>query len=307
MAALGAVLLLGQQARADACADARVRVEGELDSRWLVPIVEMCDWLPSLRDLDPSASLRVVPSGADVVLEVRLADGRSALRRLASPVDLRTTVEALLTVPPEKAAPREVPSPSTTPEPAGARDRVEHEPAPHRPETRPPAVAFEWSATASGRLAGTPAYASVGPTAHGALSAGAWSLVLSARWEAYQRPLRATDRSFEMETVAAGFGVARRMDLTGGLRLDLGPQLILVDEAQSLESTEGEQSGSVADVRTGLGARAWIGRSVPRFVVQLDGEISPTRLRREIRIDAALPPLPAWSIGLGLGVGWPSP
>lgn len=304
--ALAGVMLCASNhvAAAESCADPRVSVQGELDPRWLAPVIDLCEALKALPDLDPQAKLRLVPKGADIVVEVRLADGRTALRRVGSPDELRLTVEALMTTlptppPPERPASRE-PAPAAQPPaptvaPIGAKKPGEA------------GVTFEWAALAAGRVAGTPTYLSVGPAGHVALRAGDWQLALSTRWDAYQTVARPSVRSFEMDTVAAGFGVARRVLNAPSLRLDLGPNILLVNEAQSVESTEGEQAGSQADLRLGAVLRSWFGASSLRVVTQLDAEVSPTRLRRDIHVDASLPTLPTWSVGIGAGLGWATP
>ena len=54
-------------------------------------------------------------------------------------------------------------------------------------------------------------------------------------------------------------------------------------------------------------ARLVLGDGPMRFLTELDGEVSPTRLRRETRIDPMLPPLPTWSVGGSLGAEWAGP
>jgi hypothetical protein len=301
------LIVTSQAAHATTCVDPRVEVRGELAPRWLEPVLDLCDALGKLSDLDPDARLRLVPAEDDVIVEVRLPDGRSTMRRLHSADDLRLTVEALMTLPPARTAP----APAAKVAPQATRSAAETPPE-DPPRAAPTAVRragveVEGGAVASSRLAGAPALGSIGPAAHASLRIDDWLFGVNARWDAYQKPLRATDRSFEMDSVAAGFGVGRRFVIDPSVRFDFGGALLVVNEAQSTESDDGEQAGSVADVRLGTGARAWIGRSNLRFLSQLDAEVSVSRLRHEIRIDPTLPPLPTWSVGLGVGVGWTAP
>lgn len=303
--ALAGVMLCASQhvAAAETCTDPRISVQGELDPRWLAPVIDLCETLRALPDLDPEAKLRLVPRGPDIVVEVRLADGRVALRRVGSPEELRGTVEALMTI---------LPSPPTEP-PRSQGAQVEPEAAratgaaSEQMQRGQVAIAFEWATVAAGRVAGNPTYLSVGPAGHVGLRAGEWLLALSLRWDAHQIVADSPERTFEMDTVAAGFGVSRRLVGMSSFRLDLGPDVLLVNEAQSVESAEGEQAGSEADLRVGVVLRSWFGTPSLRFVTQLDAEVSPTRLRRDIRMDASLPTLPAWSAGVGVGLGWAPP
>lgn len=301
-----AVLMTAQAAAATTCADPRLEVRGELAPHWLGPVLELCDALGTFSDVDPSARLRIVPEGQEVIVEVRLTDGRNTLRRVRSPADLRMTVEALLTVPP--TTPEPTPEPKAPPAPAPIALEMPPEALPPTHGSAPDNnFEVESGAMISGRVAGSPGLASVGPAGHASLRVGNWLFGLSARWDAYQKPIKPADRSFEMDSIAAGLGIGRRFVVDPSLRVDLGVALLLLNEAQSTESTDGEQAGSIADMRVGTGIRLWLGSSKVRFLSQLDGELSPTRLRRDIRIDPTLPPLPTWSVGLGLGIGWAGP
>ena len=108
---------------------------------------------------------------------------------------------------------------------------------------------------------------------------------------------------FEMETVTAGLLVGRRIPFGfGSFDTGLSPRLVV--ETQTYEAKAGEQSKSATDVRLGAFARLAFGKSSLRALVELDGELSPSRLRRIVQLDPLLPALPAWSAGLTAGVMW---
>ncbi len=88
---------------------------------------------------------------------------------------------------------------------------------------------------------------------------------------------------------------------------ELGASTSLLVQSQSYEGEKGEKVGSVVDARLGLVTRALFGGGNRRFIVTLNGEVSPTRLRRKLRVDDALPPLPSWDVGLGIGAAWGEP
>jgi hypothetical protein len=77
-------------------------------------------------------------------------------------------------------------------------------------------------------------------------------------------------------------------------------------ESQSirLPQSNQEDADSVTDVKLGGLLRLQFGRSDVRFAITLDGELSPTRLRRPIHADADLPRLPTASFALAFGVAW---
>jgi hypothetical protein len=276
------------------CADPRVVVEGRLDEAFLEPVVRLCEELSTLRDVDATARLRIVPAHPGVIAEVSLKDGRVAIRRVSSPDNLRTTVEALLILPPAYPEPsvdeRAPSSPAPPPGPA--------------PSVNAPGLGFEVGLSLMARLSRAPTYTSLGPAAHASLRAGEWVAGLHLRWEPAQSLAGASPPGFEMETFGMGFSVGRRLVRASGFGLDLGVSGVLLNETQSVEGGADERSGTETDVRVGLVTRALVGQRPWLFSPSLELEISPARLRRDIQIDEALPPLPSWSVALGAGFVW---
>jgi hypothetical protein len=297
------VLFLASRAEAEGvCRDPRVTVEGELEARWLASVIEMCESLERLPNVDPTARLRVVPDGQDVVIEVSVADGRRALRKVSSPEDLGLTVEALITLPPLPEPKPIVEKPP--PGPTAASERQAPKPQPSRASPDASGIAFEGGVLLAGRISRSPTYTSLGPEGHAGLRAGAWTLGIAARWDAVDTLQDDTYAGFEMEGAAVGVFAAHRVVALSGFALEAGGSALVVSETQSVQAAEGEKAGSATDLRAGILARASFGGGPLVFLTQLDADLSPTRVRKTLRIDEALPPLPAWSAGFGLGVGW---
>ncbi len=278
-----------------ACSDSRVTIEGELPGAWLEPVLELCDAMIGMPDIDSSARVRVVAAQDGILLEVTLADGRSAIRRVRAPERLHRTVEALLTVPP--ALPERVAQASPTGHAAKESD-VTHERA------QGDGSQIEVGAAAMTRLAGPHPYAFIGGSAYAGKRTGSWLLGMTTRWDALEVINQPGIPGFELEAVGAGFLLARRVVERGGFALDTGGSVMVVGESEALVTSKGEDSEYTSDLRFGGMARACLGHTPLRFTIGLDAELSPTRIRRTIRLDPALPRLPTWSVGLALGATW---
>jgi hypothetical protein len=157
----------------------------------------------------------------------------------------------------------------------------------------------------SGRIAGG-GYLSLGPSAFGQVAVGAWALGLDVRWDAFESK-SGVNPDFEMESLEVGFTLTRRFRFqSADIEVGLSPRV--VDETQSDDALASEVTFATTDVRVGALVRASIGRVYRvRPIVELDGELSPSRIRRLPKLDPNLPALPAWSAGLSLGVLWGDP
>lgn len=316
---VGAALSSGGAARAGSanCADLGIRVEGELSPRWHEAMARTCTELARVRGLDESARVRIAPVGSDLSIDVSLADGRFASRRLAKPEALRSTLEALLALPappretPPVAAPvapaRPVPSedePTTSTTTTTAWPRTEETEA--HPLTSPaPTVGIELGGGVGGRVAAH-GYLSLAPSGFAEIRVGSWLLGALIRWDVIGSKSAPRVNVFEMETVATGLFVGRRASLGFGT-IDAGLSPRLAVETQTYETNGGEQSISATDVRLGGFARLALGRTAVRAILELDGDVSPSRLRRVAQLDPLLPPLPSWSAGFSLGLLWAAP
>ncbi|MBX3225743.1 MAG: hypothetical protein KIT84_30800 [Labilithrix sp.] len=306
------------------CAEPDVTMEGQPGDKWRDAVAVVCADLGALKDRDPTATVRLVAAGDDLVVEVTLADGRTALRRVREPLALRRVLEALLSLPP-------TPTPTPTPTQPAPADLAKPPPEVHENESgstapvlsgdrqpppppvaerpTPPPVArttptAELSVSTAGR-AGGGAW-SVAPTAEASLLFGHWQLGLSARWDVVQHMNARRAEDFEMESLAVGLAVARRIDL-GRVDLDVGFSPRLVVETQSHEIDDDDETESATDVRAAAFGRFSFGRGALRPFLAVDAELSPARVRRKIHLAPELPPLPPWSAGLALGLTWSSP
>jgi hypothetical protein len=293
-------------ARADAlaigaapCTDGRIVTEGELPPEWASELSRVCAELSSWPNVDPAARLRVRAGPSGLEIDVQLSDGRTARRNVREPGDLLLTLEALVSLP--------APPPRTEPVARRTTDAPPPPPVADRPPAPAASVGIEISGAGTGRLSGKPGYVSAGFEGGAGLGVGHWMLGLVARWDAWQVPTSTSPPLFEMDTLGAGFTVARRERVTESLHLDAGATTMLVTESQSAQAGTGERAGSTTDARLGLVGRAHWGKSPLRGMLLLEGEVSPARLRRTLRIDDQLPALPAWSLGLGAGVSWGEP
>lgn len=284
-----------------------------MSPRWIEAIERACADLAAAPGADASAQVRIVPVDRDLSVEVTLADGRSASRRIATPEALRPTLEALLLVPTLAPAPRARTTEESAPPPrepvfTRAEDPGLGRPPPAAPAASPPEPTFgvDIGGGVGGRVAGD-GYLSVAPAAFAELRVGPWLVGTFLRWDVYQDKSAPLVTTFEMETVAAGLLVGHRAPLGFG-NVDVGVSPRLVVETQTYEAKAGEQTiTSGTDVRLGAFGRLGLGKGAIRGILELDAEISPGRVRRVTRLDPLLPALPAWSAGLSLGLMWASP
>lgn len=295
------------------CADGRISVEGELDAIWREPVESLCAQFPTMKDVDPSARIRMMAAGSNLEIEATLGDGRVAHRTLRSPDDLMTTVEALsVQIPKEDVGkPAEVPPSANVPPkperaaPAPAATSTVREQRREPPSTaRNRSLQVELGFAIEGRLSASPAYLSLGGAVYAGLRPDDWLFGVVARWQPSEVPASGPQPGFEMESAGAGFAVARRVVKTGMLGLDAGATTLVLVDTQSLESRVPDEIGASTAVRFGVLLRALIGRSPWKLAPSLDADIAPSRLRRNERLDAGLPPLPTWSVALGLGATW---
>jgi hypothetical protein len=304
--ALLAILFLSTIASAEepVCEDPRVRIEGRPDERWLEAIARACAGLEAMPDSDPTSRVRLVPAGRDLIVEVALEDGRSALRRVRDPASLMTTLDALLTLPPSPRLAEPAAPPAAPPPPANEHLDVER---PQLPAAASPRIGFEVGAAVGGRIAGAQNYLSVAPGGFAAIRVDDWFLGIHARWDIIQRKSDVHVRDFEMDTVGAGVSIARRFRSDVAV-IDVGIAPRLLVETQSFLTESGiEDADAQTDLRVGAFTRVSLGHAQLRPFVGLDAELSPARLRRDIRVGPELPVLPSWSAGFDVGVAWGQP
>ena len=319
-AAALAALSGAQRARAGAgaCDGSRMDVSPEVDRHWRDAIDAACSALHGAA-VDSTAHVRFSARGADLLVEVALADGRAASRRLSSTDALLPTLEALVVLPAAPAASNAPPSsapPSAPPDEAAEfRPRITSvvpdnhssgiEPSPP-PVTTVPGLGIDLGGGFGGRIAAH-GYLSAAPGAFAELRLGSWLFGTQLRWDVIGGKSAPLVDVFEMETVLVGITVARRVRVGfGSVDVGLSPRLAV--ETQTFETgTDGEQSFAATDIRLGAFTRVSFGTSAFRPMLEVDGDLSPSRLRRVAQLDPRLPALPSWSAGLSAGVSWTAP
>lgn len=304
-AALGATLIT-TEVRADEapCNDTRLSVDGPLEPAWAAALAESCPRLPRGAEGDPSAAVSVKQLGPSVVVEVHLADGRSAIRIVPTPDKLPATLEAVLSLPP-------LPPPRPRTEATAPIAPAPPPPAapPSVPSNDPKAAAkdpagLDAGLLFGGRVAGAEPYLSLVPSLFGQVRIRGFVLGISTRWEVFQGS--ATSRNPEMETLAAGLVFGRRVG-SGAFTFDLGisPRVTII--FQETGRRQNKVDKSTTDLRIGTFARGLFGKGNLKFVTELDFELSPADLRNDRQLDERLPLLPSWSAGLSFGAAWSDP
>jgi hypothetical protein len=293
------------------CEDSGMHLEGRPAPRWARALLQACEELRTMPDRDPGASLQIEAAGDDLVALVTLGGGRSTLRRLSDPATLGPTLEALLSLPPPGTRPAEPAAAPTAPSSSAAKVQPLSPSSPAPPDaaaqaTLPGGFGVEFGAGAAGRAAGAAGYLSVAPTAFAQLRAGRWLFGMGVRWEVAEWNRNVHVEDFDMVTVATGVHVARRF-VFGLAALDLGVSPRFVAETVGFQTGTGEISVTESDLRLASFLTVAVGRPELRGFVTVDGELSPGRMVHPVRSDPALPALPAWSVGLELGVSLGTP
>jgi hypothetical protein len=307
LVSIGLLLCSGAASAQDSarvCAQGRVRIEGSLNERWLASIARVCEELPAMKDVDPSAQLRIKPDGDAIELEATLGDGRRTSRRVRTPDELGWTVEAL-TVIPAQAPPIDLtPAPAAPLEPlhaAAPTPRLADEPVDR-------ALSIELGALLGGRLSRAPTYLSPSLVGYAGIRIRDWLFGLTLRWDLLDALVASSiPHDFEMESVGAGFSIAKRLVASESVGLDLGANALLLAEKQSLQGMRMERSDVDPDIRVGAFSRLSLGRSAWRWALALDAEFSPLHLRHTRSFEPDAPSLPKWSVGLGIGAAWSGP
>jgi hypothetical protein len=247
-------------------------------------------------EVDPDTVLEVTMQGSDVRLSARLTDGRSATRRITLPSQLTVALRALVLKPPALSHP-------AFKNPLEAEALPEFDPLPRPIQQRQRPLSFEAGAGVSARVAGAPTTYLSGLSGYAGVNVDRWLLALNLRWDPLDVLARPEVDGLEMDAAGAGVSLLRRFG-PAGARVDVGASATFLLETQSIEPGNGEHGGSQTDFRLGVLARGVFNRTNPRVTLSLELNASPARLRRELRIDPALPPLPKWELGAGIGTSW---
>jgi hypothetical protein len=280
-----------------------------ISETWAQPLSQVCSALLQRNDIDGNAHLEVAPGPRHgLTLHAKLSDGRSADRYVDSRAALALTLEALLVLPqpveePKPATPIEHPAPPT---PVMIADRPA-EPATESPLTAVPLpVHVGFAATMIGRVAGAPTYVGGGFALHASLRLGATFFDVTPRWEAQQASLQMPLPDFEMHTLGIGMLLGLRAWDSPAGAIEAGGGAVLLAETQSYRVEGKELSGTLINGQLEAFARLLWGRPGLRWLVSVNANLAPQRLSREAHINAILPPLPSFGIGIGFGAHWES-
>lgn len=290
-------------------------------------------------------TVRVEPAAKGATLVLEAADGRRAERFVSRPSALvAVALGVIASIPAEASA--DVAAPPSTPESAGASAAPLAPPSesPAAPPAPPlarapgddldlppstPSTAGERASIVAGhgprgiRARPSPASFALASGARAGFPTGAWMLDVEARGRllvgdtlvlvsARVAPVGATsdipldDDSYN--EVALGAGLGRRIAAGDtAFEASLMPTVTLV----SMESdaiVDGERGGRRAQLRVN-GSLAWASARAGalRFVALLDGEVAPYSLAHAVRVDPALPPIPAWTLGARIGASVEAP
>ncbi|HEX2733987.1 MAG TPA: hypothetical protein VHM70_20405 [Polyangiaceae bacterium] len=323
-------------ARDIVCMQSRVLLVGSVSASWVEALNADCKELGALENSDSSVTLTVREEAPMLVVQAHQLDGRSTLRRVASADELRLTLEALLLLPPGSSpkdasnAPTSASEPlpnasasaaavssseatpraaAPAPTPAASPNASSVTPKPASPATPPTPTSTlnpELGLGAELRVTTHPVYAFSGVTAFAATRFDDTLIGVTLRWDFHQFLDQPALPDFRYDAIGVGFVLAKRTRVNPRLNFDWGGQALIMGESQTSSSAMELDADSTGDVRLGalLKANVRLGTIHPYAI--LDADVSPLRVGRELHIDAELPPLPAWTLGLGCGLSWGS-
>jgi hypothetical protein len=331
--ALCAVLVPSKAAAAQTTCDLTFRSDS-IGAHWARELEAVREDLAERADVDHCASLLLVGTTDGARVVVTLVDGRSTVRRVANPVDLRATVTALVLVPtppevgsPPAVGPASSDSPAAAPPtqhpdaPSAARlDAAARDTGPHPPlATR--RARLDLAATGGARWSGRSPGGAVGALAE--MASGPWVVGVTGQWDSYAiSRASSTSAGFTAQgfEIGAEAGHVFRLGRTS-LTLVGGPSF--VELSQKLETTPPPVYVAATNPKTGApignvvgsgrdgramrlgGAARWTFVSALRFglFVVLDANVDVTADSGN-QVPAALAAtstLPTWGAGLSLG------
>lgn len=275
------------------CMQSSLVVAEQVDENWRQLLTTSCEELAGMRSSDPAATIHVSQQDQVLTLSAQASDGRTTERTATTSDELRLTLEALLFLPPQVERPIM---------PSNSADRTK------RPKLTPPpnevsGFGIESGLGAEGRVAATPVYVFAGLNGYVAARFEDLIVGLGLRLDFLEFVAHERLSPLEYSLFGVEFGLASREDLGGGSSLDWGGQLLLTSESQTVTSSTPDPD-TTGDFKVGGMIRLNLPTDMSHWYIALDTDISPSRLRRKSRIDAELPQLPAWTLGLGVGWTW---
>ncbi|HVZ36233.1 MAG TPA: hypothetical protein VG963_27585, partial [Polyangiaceae bacterium] len=231
------------------CSGPVLLLDADIDPAWQTAVSELKGHLTAFPDVDRCATVRIFAAAPGVLVEVELADGRAAIRRVEDEDMLAFVIQSLVTRIP-------VPEAQELPAQASASVRAAQGASP-APEARGTRRAFEFGLAASTRFAERPNYLGYGMALHADVVFEHWLVGSWIRWDFRDVPVHAQNapRDLVMSSFLWGgfagrrFGLGRSaLDLTAGFSL-------MIENQEAFEGTPEDTGGAFADVTLGAAVR----------------------------------------------------
>ena len=310
--------LCARTVRADdtRCASRTVDVDLGVDARWPDLSNEIRQAFEARDDLDPCARIKLMLTGAVIIVEVGLPDGRSAVRAVPRRDDVLPALEALLLLPKaDPGTPREessgkAPATRLVAAAPGARAEVAVSLSASEAPIDPPTtssghVRLDLSLAAGARVGSGQVGLGLGVLS--SVELGGWLLGFEGRVDRYYATSSTSQRPPDgAAALELGVLAGRRLRFEK-IALDLlaGPALALHGTSTSSAQVApagtmvSESSSTDPIPRLVASSRLSFGRSALRSFVEIDGEVG--RTGPSSGSIAAGPQLPTWTVGVALG------
>ena len=285
-----------------------------LDEQVNVPfrqaVQALADPFRTLPDVDRCATIEVLGTRPGVVVHVILADGRSTVRRVDAPEAMRSTLEALLTIPPAVMMEHKADKPTANIHHAAAR--AEHMPQVRRTvaaSSKPHAmhsIHAEIGLEASFHVSAAPVFLGYGLAARAVLRVDDWVFQVPARWDIDDRYVSGVPPSgFDMQSFLLGATAGRQFSTKYAVvDVTVGPHVVFENQEAYGPGEEGI-GGAFGDVSVASWLRiAWPRTASWRGSAALCFEMYPRRVGRVVYADQGLPPLPAWGLTVSFGMAY---
>jgi hypothetical protein len=310
--------LCARTARADdtRCASRTVDVDPGVDARWPDLSTEIRRAFEARTDLDPCARIKLMLTGAVIIVEVGLPDGRSAMRAVPRRDDVLPALEALLLLPegdpgtPLEETPVKAPPTHLAAAAAGIRAEAAVSLSPSespldRPTTSSAHVGLDLSLAAGARVGSGQVGFALGVLS--SVELGGWLLGFEGQVARYYATSNTSQRPSDgAAALELGVLAGRRLRFEK-IALDLlaGPALAL--HGTSTSSAQVAPTGTMVSETSSTdpvprllaSSRVTFGRSALRTFVEIDGEVGrtgPTSGSTTLG-----PQLPTWTVGVALG------
>ncbi len=297
-----AVTMTANAGRASECSGPEIEADAAVKTKWPDAVADLRAHVATLQDVDRCARIDLLDAGAEVIVVVSLADGRTTLRRVTHADELPSVVEALLVLPPadksdapivpDKAPPPNDSAPTTPPAPAAS--------------ALPPERGFiEVGVGGAGRALGRPFFLGLGLTGFAQMHLGSWLLDVRARIDMADLPVGGTETpdDYAMRSLGIGVGAGRRMH-AGVIDVDVLLGLSLLRQHQEGRPPHSKEvRATQTDARFVLGTR--LSEAGPaKFRAFLSADVEAWLPEHNDDPPAPLPAWPYWSFGVAFGVTW---